>query len=275
MAESSRKLPFLVGIAHAGLTVPQPLVGRMVFDEETLRGHAEVGVDRVFEFPTVSRVRCGVHRYACDVDREPEAKGAQGAVPTQDLEGRPLYREGGSPTGSEVREMLDRHHALHHAGLAAAREDEDALYHLECGAMSPIPPATAPDRSRFNRSDRYRRPEVCLSNLGDVEGRPGPGRFATCPREDLIALARLFEREGFETLVNNPIAGGYTLGLYGKRWYAGLERVPVVGISIREDLWLRSPERVFDPERGEAVNRRLRAVLGQFADYLGQSEVAL
>lgn len=272
---AAQKLPFLFGIPHGAVNVPAPLAGRILASEEQLRCHGDIATETIYDLPVLAKVVAKTHRYACDVNRDPEARGETSPIPELDFDQQPLYRPGEAPTEAERRQLLQAFHSPYHAALGAARQDEDVLYHFECHSMEAIPPPRSPDRSRYERSDRYRRPAVCLANLGDADGGPGKEKFTSCPREDLVTLARLFEAEGFETLLNNPFRDGYALRAHGRRWYAGLERVPVIQLELAQDQWLTGPRGSYDPVQGAAVRERLFRVLQAFADSLTQSRVSL
>jgi N-formylglutamate amidohydrolase len=209
----------------------------------------------LLDFPVTSRVQGKVHRYFCDPARDPEDAGPDGAFRELDREGKPVFLK---PLSREERaEAFLAFHESFHEELREARQDEDLVFHFQCSVME------------------GEGPEVCLGNHGGPDGGPLGGSFTSCPKEDLIRLSRLFEEHDFQVQMNNPFAGGYDVLLHGKRWYAGLERLPVVALGLNENLWLTEPMGIYDPDKGHPVKERLRRVLDQFAEYLLQDEVRL
>lgn len=268
-------LPFLLGLSRVATRLPQGLEGRMRLDEAALAAHSDRGLGVVFDLPVAARVQARVHRYACDVTRDPEDTGDQGAVPFRDRDGEALYDAADRPGAPEVSALVETFHGGYHGELAAARMDEDLLLHLEVRAMEEIPAVADADRDRFQRSDRYRRPQICLANHGGPDGGPVDGGYTSCPREAIVKLARCLEARDFQVLLNNPYRGGWDLEHHGRRWFAGIEPVPVVLLAITQELYLSHSRGIYDPDKGAPLKARLRGALEEFADYLLQDEVHL
>lgn len=270
MAGTYQTLPFVFGFPHGSDAVPEDLREGLALDEDALRAHCDLGLETLFDFGGVQAVKAGIHPLICDVARASDDRGERGAAPRVTPGGQPVYKEGAGPGEREVRDLIDRYHALYHAGLSASRQDEDVLMHFEVHAMRERPGAGDPDAEAGGG-----RPQVCLSNNGDAEGRPRGGGFLTCPTEDLVKLGRLFASRGLDVRLNDPFPVGHAAVMHGKRWYAGLERVPVIQVHLREDLWLSNAGGRFDPDKGKKLQLDLRMVLEGLADFLTQAQVEI
>lgn len=254
-------LPFLFGIPHLATRVPPAFAERLRLGEYQLRAHAAPGFGVLLDFPVAVRVLGKVHRYFCDPARDPEDAGPEGAFRETDREGRPVFLK--PLTMEERAEAFLAFHESFHEELHQARQDEDLLFHLELSVLE------------GGGEGPGEGPEICLGNHGGADGGPAGGSFTSCPQEDLIRLARLLEDQGFQVGINQPYAGGYDVLVHGKRWYAGLERLPVMALALDESLWLTGPMGIYDPDKGHPVKDRLRAALERFADYLKQDEVEI
>lgn len=274
MSEKYEKLPFLLGLAHGGTEVPEPLGERLRRDSRALAWHADPGLEELLDFEVIARLDCQLHRYACDVAIDPAARGAVGVVPTRDLDDFPLYDEGDGPTEEEVTALVTQYHATYHKALQKARKNEDLAFHFQVQAFESNPPPTAPDKIRLEENPKYVRPDVILGNHGGADGAPVADTYTSCPRELLFRLKSLFEEAEFTVGVNDPEPGGYDVQLHGKRWYAGIGP-PVALLGLNQDMWLNAPRGTYDPGKGDAVRERLVRVLERFADYLLQDEVSL
>lgn len=248
-------LPYLLGIPHLASRVPSAFADRLRLGEYQLRSHASPGLGVLLDLPVAARVLGKVHRYFCDPTRDPGESGPEGPFRELDREGKPVFLQ---PLDIEERaEALSAFHVEYHRELTEARRDEDLLFHFQCQAMEAM------------------GHDICLGNLGSPDGRPRGGGFTTCPQEDLIRLSRVLEDHGFSVRTNHPSAGGYDVRYHGKRWYAGLDHLPVAFLGLDENLWLTEPMGIYDPDKGHPVKERLASALGEFAHYLLQDEVRL
>ncbi len=272
--KSNSKLPFLFGFPHTGEPLPQGLKGRLQRAPGVLRALSDTGLTLITELPVEEKVECPVHSFACDVTKDPAHPSAGGVVPTQDWDGEPLYTLGDEPNEVEIAALIETYHAPFHASLQTARKNEDVLFHFQMRCFEATPPKLASDYPQFSADPTYTRPEVMLGNRGGPDAGPLDGGYTSCTQVDLVQLATLFREAGFDVAVNTPFSGGYDVELHGKRWYAGMG-APVVMLGLRDDQWLSGPRGSYDPDKGEPLKLRLKAVLEKFADYLLQDAVSL
>lgn len=268
-------LPLILGMPHGSPTLLGGGTPARRHEEDELRVYADVGLPALLDLPVRHRQVGLAHPYECDPDRDPVERGPDGVVPLESADGEPLFRVGEVLDEDEISRRVRTLHKPYHAALREARAEDDVVFHLECLSFEPAPRVRDPDRDRLERSDRYRRPQVCLSNHGDAAGRPRDGGITTCPQEDLAALRDLFQARGYEVLLNNPSPAGYSTLRHGKRWYAGLERAPVCQLTLRQDMWLDGPRGLWDPRRGDALRADLEAIFRDFVDYLVGADIGL
>jgi N-formylglutamate amidohydrolase len=215
----------------------------------------------LLDLPVAARVLGKAHRYVCDVTRDPAQHGPQGPIHFTSRDGKDLYLHGKEPNPEERGALLATYHEAFQDELHQARCDEDLLFHFECYALEGV--------------DLETGPEICLGNLGGPDGGPQGGTFTSCLKEDLVCFQRILREQGFVVCCNEPFSGGYDVRIHGKRWYAGLEKLPVAALGLNENLWLTEPLGIFDPDKGIPVKDRLRKALQLLADTLRQDEVHL
>lgn len=188
------KLPLLISVPHAGLTVPpevEPyctLTPQQIVDDGD-EGAAEIyrGLrDHVTAFVTTPIARAIVDMNRAEDDRRPD-----GVVKTHTCWNVPVYRE--FPPDNVIEVLLDRHYRPYHALLTELAKSGVRLG-LDCHTMAAKGPPVGPGPG-------IERPWVCLSN-GD----------GTCPQGCMESLAdcltRAFEHD---VAISNPFQGGYII----------------------------------------------------------------
>ena len=187
------KLPLLISLPHAGLSVPPPLKPLCVLTPEQIKKDGDEGAaeiyairDEVAEFVTTDVARAILDMNRAEDDRRPD-----GIVKTHTCWNEPVYND--SLPDELVATLLDEFYRPYHAQLSAAAS-RDLLLGVDCHTMASHGPPIGPDPG-------VERPWVCLSNADD-----------TCPLEWIESLAECFrcEFEGPVT-INNPFRGGYII----------------------------------------------------------------
>src|SRR6056297_486986 len=118
--------PLVLGLPHTGTALPDDIAAGL---NET--GLARADTDwHIHDLyaglaPRATTVRTRIHRYAIDVNRDPEGgslypgRNTTGLCPETDFDGRPIYRDGSAPDAAETARRRAAFHAPYHAALAA------------------------------------------------------------------------------------------------------------------------------------------------------------
>ena len=159
-----------------------------------------------------------------------------------DFQLRALYPESREPDSAECNRRVTQYHQPFHALVAEEVADPRTLFFVDGHSMAGKAPARAPD---FGTP----RPDAVVSNRGDSEGNPSPGKpFLTCPPA-LCRFAAERIAHWLQTLpiphpelgptfqgtclLNSPFKGGYTV----RRHAAIGGPVPGVQLELNQRLW--------------------------------------
>ena len=186
------KLPLIVSVPHAGLTVPEEVRSYYALTPKQILADSDEGAAEIYnlESEVVKYVTTPVARAIVDVNRAENDRGRDGVVKTHTCYGVPIYRK---PLPEETVEiLLGNYYRPYHRNIS--EYSGNAKLGVDCHTMAAVGPPTAPDTG-------CDRPGVCLS---DASG--------TCPKDWFDKLVRCFA-ESFDCRisVNNPFKGGYII----------------------------------------------------------------
>lgn len=216
------------------------------------------------------RLEAEIAKCVVDLNRDPELRPPEhpdGVIKAVTQFGKEVWTDDGFPTPDEVERLLDRYHRPYHEVLARTANRGSVRLGLDCHALSPVAPPSAPDAGQV-------RPLFCLGNFGDESGA---GDDVTCPPELMKALAEAIEMEfgnderpeGVDLIrMNSPSEGGYILERHGRSY------TPWIQLCINQSLYMEptngdSPE-VPDSDREliATLRKRLLKVMAKFAESL-------
>lgn len=184
------KLPLLISVPHAGLSVPDEVKEICVLTHEQIIADSDDGAADIYAFESIvtSFVTTEIARAVIDLNRSEEDRGSDGVVKTNTCYGIPVYRE---PLSVDlVENLLELYYRPYHRRLTELAKD--AKLGLDCHTMAAYGPQIAKDAG-------LERPRVCLSNADQ-----------TCPRAMIEALASCFERVFNKApVLNSPFTGGH------------------------------------------------------------------
>jgi N-formylglutamate deformylase len=185
------RLPLLVSVPHAGLTVPPEVRDLCALTAADILADSDEGAeavygglrDRVAAFMTTP-----VARAVVDLNRAENDFRKDGVVKTHTCWDVPVYRE--PPSKDLVERLLAAYYRPYHDKLGSAAGS--VRCGVDCHTMAALGPPVGPDPGKP-------RPAVCLSHAG-----------FTCPDPWLASMARAFE-EAFERppSLNEPFKGGF------------------------------------------------------------------
>jgi len=259
-------LPVLISVPHGGDQIPKELhsivalTPRDIFEDgDTLTREIYAFQDQVVAFLDTPIARACIDLNRAPTDRPPA--NPDGVVKTMTTSQRPVYKSGHFPDDLAIQLLLNRYYWPYHHQLDHLQQIPGLKVALDCHSMLAAAPA-------FSRVPGEPRPLFCLSNRGDQQGQPVPGRGPiTCPPTWLQRLAdcfcQVFAAEKQEVRLNDPFSGGYIIQSH----FNGI--VPWIQIELNRKLYLTPP--YFDaqtltvaPERIRELREKIFEVLKAF-----------
>jgi N-formylglutamate deformylase len=182
-----------------------------------------------------------------DANRDPTGaslypgQNTTGLCPTTDFDGRPIYRDGATPTKTRDRRAAVRVHTPYHDALAAALEAAEPVTALPCCTIAIRSARVC--RSCSTVTCRYSTSEPTMGRRARL--RCAPPSPISAPRPD-----------GYDHVVDGRFKGGWTTRRYG-RPAAGLHAIQM---ELAQRAYMdEAPPWRFDDARAEA----LRGVLAE------------
>lgn len=187
------KLPILLSVPHAGLTVPPEAEPYCRLTPEEIVADGDGGAAEIYSLS--DHVQCfvttHVARAIVDLNRTEDDRRRDGVVKTHTCWNVPVYHE--FPPENVIEELLAKYYHAYHARLSEAADGSDVRLGIDGHTMAAVGPPVGPDTG-------VERPPICL---GDVHGRSLPPGWTAMLAE---CLADAFE---CEIPVNKPFSGGY------------------------------------------------------------------
>lgn len=161
------KLPILISVPHAGLSVPHTLKLHCRLNASEIAEDGDEGAaaiyhglkERVAAFITTDIARAIVDLNRAEADRRKD-----GIVKTHTCWDVEVYRE--FPPEDLIEAILAEHYRPYHRKLTEFAASPDISLGVDCHTMAAVAPPVAPDRGE-------RRPWVCLSDLDGASLPPG------------------------------------------------------------------------------------------------------
>jgi N-formylglutamate deformylase len=184
------KLPLLISVPHAGLTIPEEVKELCALNREQIIADSDEDATEIYalESAVTSCIKTDIARVVADVNRSEEDRGPDGVVKVNTCYGIEVYRE---PLSEDLIEnLLDRYVRPYHRQLTELAKNVE--FGLDCHTMAAYGPPIAQDAG-------LKRPEICLSNAD-----------RTCPRSLLEGMAACFENVfNLSPALNSPFKGGH------------------------------------------------------------------
>lgn len=185
------RLPLLLSVPHAGLTVPPEVGGLCRLDSDDIISDSDGGAAGIY-FPLKAHVAAflttDIARAIVDLNRAEDDRRKDGVVKTHTSWNVPIYRK---PLPEEnIEQLLEKYHRPYHRRLDQLAGN--VMIGIDCHTMAAVGPPVGPDPGRP-------RPPVCLSNAD-----------GTCPQAWLATLAEVIEAVLESTVsLNAPFKGGF------------------------------------------------------------------
>jgi formiminoglutamase len=187
------KLPILLSVPHAGLTVPPEAEPYCRLTSEDIVADGDEGAAEIYRLSehVESFITTDIARAILDLNRAEDDRRRDGVIKTHTCWDVPVYHE--PPPKDVIETLLTKYYRPYHAKLTEAASRTDVRLGIDGHTMAAIGPPIGPDTG-------VERPVICL---GDVHGRSLPPGWTAMLVE---CLTDAFE---CEIPVNKPFSGGY------------------------------------------------------------------
>ncbi len=218
------KLPLIISVPHAGLTVPQEVQEYCVLTPEQILADSDEGSAEIYELKSevTAHITTDVARTIVDMNRAEDDRGRDGIVKTHTCYNASVYRQPVPEDAVEI--LLERYYRPYHQRLLESAAD--VKFGVDCHTMAAVGPPSATD------SD-CERPKICLSNA-----------HGTCPQEWFEKLVQCLEASfESEISINHPFKGGYIIRSHSSElpWVqVELSRAPFLQISEKRERVLQA-----------------------------------
>lgn len=211
------KLPLLISVPHAGLTVPEAARPYCKLTPQQIVTDADEGAAEIYDVAEYSAgyATTDVARAIVDMNRPETDRGPDGVVKTVTCQTVPVYAE--PLPEAVVQELLTRYYRPYHERLT--RLASRAKLGIDCHTMAEIAPPIGPRPGSH-------RPLICLSNADH-----------TCPSRWLHELASCLQQAfRADVSINSPFGGGHIIR-------AHYREVPWVQLEINRAPFLSDNEK--------------------------------
>jgi len=186
------KLPLIISVPHAGLTVPQEARDYCVLTPEQILADSDEGAAEIYDLKSevAAHITTDVARAIVDMNRAEDDRGRDGIVKTHTSYNALVYRQ---PVHEDVVEiLLERYYRPYHLRLSESAAD--TKFGVDCHTMAAVGPPCSEDSG-------CERPNICLSNA-----------HGTCPQEWFEKMVHCFKKSfDSEISVNHPFKGGHII----------------------------------------------------------------
>lgn len=242
--------PVVLGLPHTGTEIPDEIrtllndTGSAIADTDW---HIHDLYAELLEGATSVRTR--VHRYAIDVNRDPEGQSlypgqnTTGLCPLTDFDGHPIYRDGQEPDASQIEVRRLAYHQPYHAALQDELDRVRALHGFailyDCHSIrSHIPflfDGTLPD-----------------FNIGTNSGT------ACDPGIERGVAEICGNAAGYTSILNGRFKGGWTTRHYGRP-----ERgIHAIQMELTQSTYMNeSPPWAYDQAKADRLRPHLKTIL--------------
>lgn len=200
--------PLVLGLPHTGTIIPEEIAAGL---NETGRGLADTDwhIHDLYAglVEGVSSVRTNIHRYAIDVNRDPQGvslypgQNTTTLCPLTDFDGQPIWQAGSEPDAKEIARRAAAYHKPYHDALSGELERVKNIHGFailyDCHSIrSHIPFLFDGKLPDFNIG----------TNLGE-----------TCSPEIEAAVQDICaQAKGYQSVLNGRFKGGWTTRHYGQ-----------------------------------------------------------
>ena len=185
------KLPFLISVPHAGLSVPHEVKKLCLLTKQEIIEDGDVGAAEIY-YPLKDHVRGFVTtdaaRAIVDMNRAEDDRRKDGIIKTHTCWDVPVYTI--VPSEEIIENLLEKYYRPYHKQLTATTQG--IRLGIDCHTMAAVGPPVGPDPGK-------ERPHVCLSNAD-----------GTCPQSWMNVVRACFSKVfNGNVSINSPFKGGF------------------------------------------------------------------
>ena len=187
------KLPFLLSVPHAGLTVPPEVSHLCVLTQQEIADDGDEGAAEIY-YPlrdhVTGFVTADTARAVVDMNRAEDDRRKDGIIKTHTCWDVPVYRP--FPSDEIIERLIKEYYRPYHNALT--EHAKDVVLGIDCHTMAAEGPPVGPDPGS-------QRPHICISNAD-----------GTCTQKWMDIFKDCFKK-AFTTqvYVNNPFKGGFII----------------------------------------------------------------
>ena len=187
------KLPFLISVPHAGMTVPLEVKDLCALTKREIRDDSDEGAAEIY-YPLKNHVAgfvtTDIARAIVDMNRAEDDRRKDGVIKTHTCWDVPVYRI--FPSDEIIDRLIKKYYTPYHKDLTEIAKG--VRLGIDCHTMTSVGPPVGPDPG-------IKRPHICLSNAD-----------GTCPQKWMDIFRDCFEK-AFKTqiTVNSPFKGGFII----------------------------------------------------------------
>lgn len=257
----SIKLPLLISVPHGGTEIPPELEERCAISGADILYDSDAFTREIYDLKNYvsAFVDTPIARAFIDLNRAPDdlpPANPDGVVKTMTVDKKQIYTENIHDDAPLVKNLLAKYYYPYHEKLSEFLSKEKIQLALDCHSMLPISPPIGQDPGQP-------RPLICLSNGGDISGRPTRKRPGiTCSPKTIQWMAQCFRKifvfEDWEVQINMPFLGGHIIQSHQERY------VEWIQVEINRNFYLHSPD--IDSENLVRVRDRIAEIKTKLLD---------
>ena len=137
------KLPLIISVPHAGLTVPQEARDYCVLSPEQILADSDEGAAEIYDLESevAMYITTDIARAVVDMNRTEDDRGRDGIVKTHTCYNARVYRQ--SVPEDVVEVLLERYYRPYHQRLSESAAD--VKFGVDCHNMAAVGPSCSKD----------------------------------------------------------------------------------------------------------------------------------
>ncbi len=250
-------LPVVISIPHSGVIIPNHLQSQFLLNPQEVLYDGDSWTNLLYNFEKrvlhtalMPIARCVIDLNRMEVDLPPNNE--DGIVKTKSIMSRPVWKRPLSLM--ETQSLIMHYYTPYFESLKEAVSIQKPFLGLDCHSMLPYDPFAAEPK---------KRPLICISNRGDVNGEHLNEPLSAPPALMLTFKKALETQFGINNVrINDPFKGGEII-----RKMSESTNTPWIQIEVNRELYMPKGDLVMQEPDEETlkrivdINRKLFAAL--------------